>query len=78
MPCKDAEVRRRQAELDQLQLAYQWCVLHPATPDTGTAVWGGDGHLDADESLGGDGTPAVAAFAPEPLGLALGVPTRRR
>ena len=26
---KDAEARRRQAELDQLQLAYQWCVLHP-------------------------------------------------
>ena len=72
---KDAEVRRRQAELDQLQLAYQWCLLHPATPDTGTATWGGDAHLDADESLGGDGTPLVAAFAPEPLGLTLGVPT---
>jgi hypothetical protein len=72
---EDAEVRRRQAELDQLQLAYQWCVLHPATPDTGTAAWGGDGNVDAAESLGGDGTPLVAAFAPEPLGLALGVPT---
>ena len=65
-----------EAELDQLQLAYQWCVLHPATPDTGTAAWGGDGNLDTAESLGGDGTPTVAAFAPEPLGLALGVPTR--
>ena len=72
---KDNEVRRRAGRPRQLQLAYQWCVLHPATPDTGTAVWGGDGHLDTDESLGGDGTPAVAAFAPEPLGLALGVPT---
>ena len=26
-----------------------------------------------DESLGGDGTPAVAAFTPEPLALALGL-----
>ena len=38
-------------------------------------MWGGDGDLDADESLGGDGTPMVAAFAPEPFGLALGVST---
>ena len=66
---------RRQADLHQLHLAYQWCVLHPATADTGVAVWGGDGDLDADESLGGDGTPMVAAFAPEPFGLALGVST---
>jgi len=66
---------RREADLRQLQLAYQWCVLHPATADTGVAVWGGDGDLDADESLGGDGTPMVAAFAPEPFGLALGVST---
>ncbi len=72
---KNTETRRRQAELDQLHLAYQWCVLHPPTADTGVAVWGGDGDLDADESLGGDGTPMVAAFAPEPFGLALGVST---
>ena len=68
-------VRRREADLRQLHLAYQWCVLHPPTADTGVAVWGGDGDLDADESLGGDGTPMVAAFAPEPFGLALGVST---
>ena len=74
-PSRTPRYAAAQAELDQLQLAYQWCLLHPATPDTGTATWGGDGDLDADESLGGDGTPAVAAFAPEPLGLALGVPT---
>ena len=72
---RDNERTRREADLRQLQLAYQWCVLHPATADTGIAVWGGDGDLDADESLGGEGTPLVAAFAPEPLGLALGVPT---
>ena len=72
---RDNERVRREADLRQLHLAYQWCVLHPATADTGVAVWGGDGDLDADESLGGDGTPMVAAFAPEPFGLALGVST---
>ncbi|MGI8645703.1 MAG: HNH endonuclease signature motif containing protein [Nocardioides sp.] len=71
----DADRRERQAARDKLLLAYQWCVLHPATADTGVATWGSSGDLDADESLGGDGTPMVAAFAPEPLGLALGVPT---
>src|SRR6188768_3007080 len=72
---RDNERLRREADLRQLHLAYQWCVLHPPTADTGVAVWGGDGDLDADESLGGDGTPMVAAFAPEPFGLALGVST---
>jgi len=71
---RDNEVDRRRADLRQLELAYQWCVLHPATADTGVATWG-DPHLEADESLGGEGTPKVAAFAPEPLGLALGVST---
>ena len=50
------------------------CTPPPPTP--APRAWGGDGNLDADESLGGDGTPAVAAFAPEPLGLALGRPHR--
>ena len=71
----DADRREREAARDKLMLAYQWCVLHPATTDTGVATWGGDPHLEADESLGGEGTPWVAAFAPEPLGLALGVST---
>ncbi|GAB3787758.1 HNH endonuclease [Nocardioides ungokensis] len=69
----------RIAERDKLRAAAQWCVLHPATADTGTATWGGamllGGDLDGDESLGGDGTPAVSAFAPEPLAAVLGVAT---
>jgi len=70
---------RREADLRQLQLAYQWCVLHPATEDTGTAWWGHPrlpGDLDTDESLGGEGTPKVAAFTPEPFAAALGVSTQ--
>src|ERR671915_235346 len=72
------EVVRRRAELNQLLLALHWCLLHPATADTGVACWGHPalpGHLDADESLGGPGTPKVAAFTPEPFAAALGVST---
>ncbi|WP_180934143.1 hypothetical protein [Nocardioides ungokensis] len=51
----------------------------PRHRGTGTATWGGasllGGDLDGDESLGGEGTPAVSAFAPEPLAAALGVAT---
>ena len=53
-------------------LAAHWADLHPATADTGVETFGGAALL-ADESLGGDGTPLVAAFTPEPLALALGM-----
>ena len=68
----------REAERGKLRLAAQWCVLRPATTDTGVATWSGDllpGVLHEDESLGGEGTPAVSAFAPEPVAAALGVST---
>ncbi len=68
----------RADERDKLRLAAQWCVLHPATTETGVATWSGDalpGVLHVDESLGGEGTPAVSAFTPEPVAAALGVST---
>ena len=73
-----AERAERRAALDKLELALQWCVLHPATAQTGSAVWGDaglPGLTDCDEQLGGDGCPAVAAFAPEPFAAALGTST---
>ena len=68
----EAEQAERRAALRKLELAYQWAVLHPATADTGVETPGGPALL-ADESLGGDGTPAVAAFTAEPFALALGI-----
>jgi hypothetical protein len=62
----------REREFRKLQLAAHWADLHPATQDTGVETPGGPALL-ADESLGGDGTPAVAAFTPEPFALALGM-----
>ncbi|WP_180935902.1 hypothetical protein [Nocardioides ungokensis] len=66
----------RAAERGKLRIAAQWCVVHPATADTGIATWGGASLLDEDESLGGDGTPAVSAFAPEPWPPCSGWPLR--
>jgi hypothetical protein len=68
-----AEQAERRASFRKLQLAAHWADLHPATADTGVETFGGAAALMADESLGGDGTPAVAAFTPEPFALALGM-----
>ena len=68
----EAELAERRAALRKLELAAHWADLHPATHDTGVETFGGAALL-ADESLGGDGTPAVAAFTPEPFALALGM-----
>ena len=68
----EAEQAERRAAFRKLQLAAHWADLHPATADTGVETFGGAALL-ADESLGGDGTPAVAAFTPEPFALALGM-----
>jgi hypothetical protein len=73
----DAETAERRAALTKLDVALQWCVLHPATSETGAAVWGDAGlpGFDSGESLGGQGCPTIAAFAPEPFAAALGVST---
>src|SRR6478752_4173572 len=69
---RDNERELREREFLKLQLAAHWADLHPATANTGVETFAGAALL-ADESLGGDGTPAVAAFTPEPFALALGM-----
>lgn len=69
----EVEALLREAEVHKLRIAYQWAVAHPAldaceTP-SGPAL---PSVLTSPESLGGPGTPAVAAFTPEPLAVALG------
>jgi hypothetical protein len=63
----------REGEVHKLRIAYQWAVAHPAldaceTPD-GPAL---PAVLCEPETLGGAGTPAVAAFTAEPLAVAVG------
>ena len=74
---EDAETAARVAERRKLRLAAQWCVLHPATVDTGAATWADSGAaaLGCDEAIGGDGAPLVAAFTAEPFAAALGLST---
>ncbi len=72
----EAEAQSRAADRRKLRLAAHWCVLHPATPDTGTAAWGETGLPGLDgctDRLGGEGTPDLAAFSPEPFAVALGI-----
>jgi hypothetical protein len=72
----EAETAERRAEPTKPEVALQWCVVHPATVETGPAVWGDAGlpGFDSEESLGGQGCPTLA-FAPEPFAAALGVST---
>ena len=63
----------REGEVHKLRIAYQWAIAHPAldaceTP-SGPVL---PSVLTEPELLGGPGTPSVAAFTPEPLGVALG------
>lgn len=74
----ETEQALRVTQRRMLRLASHWCVLHPATPEAGSAVWGDSrlpGTADWEETLGGEGTPAVAAFSPEPFAAALGLST---
>ena len=67
----EAEQTERRAAFRN-SLAAHWADLHPATADTGVETPGGAALL-ADESLGGEGTPLVAAFTAEAFALALGM-----
>ncbi len=69
----EIEALLREAEVHKLRIAYQWAIAHPAldaseTP-SGPAL---PSVLTTPETLGGAGTPTVAAFTPEPLAAALG------
>ncbi len=69
----EAEQAERAAALLKLRLAHQWAVLHPATTETGVTTPTGAALdvLTKAETLGGEGTPTVAAFTPETLALHL-------
>ncbi|NYE35093.1 hypothetical protein F4692_000197 [Nocardioides cavernae] len=72
----EVEAVLREAEVHKLRIAYQWAVAHPALDSCHTPAGPAlPTALTEPETLGGAGTPAVAAFTPEPLGVALGCPT---
>ncbi|QBX57358.1 hypothetical protein EXE58_00005 [Nocardioides seonyuensis] len=70
----ECEAVLREAAVHQLRIAYEWAIAHPVVDAAETA------HgpvlpsvLEAPETLGGEGTPAVAAFTAEPLAVACGI-----
>ena len=69
----EVEALLREGEVHKLRIAYQWAVAHPAL-DACETVSGPvlPAVLSTPECLGGPGTPAVAAFTPEPLAAAMG------
>lgn len=69
----ETEAVLREAAVHQLRVAYQWAVSHPGL-DATEAPRGASlpGVLTEPETLGGAGTPLVAAFTSEPLGVAMG------
>ena len=60
--------------VEEVQLALQWALLHPAREDSPAAGWGWV-DLDADHPtpLAGPGTPLVDEFAPASLAAALSI-----
>jgi hypothetical protein len=77
----DADVAERRAGVAKLELALEWCLSHPVLDPSeagAVAVWGDagiPGTGEWDDTLGGAGTPLVAAYASEPFAAALGVST---
>ncbi|NYD41598.1 HNH endonuclease signature motif containing protein [Nocardioides panaciterrulae] len=72
----DLKIQGRAVDREKLRVVHHWCVLHPATRESGVATFDPShlpGVLYAQESLGGEGCPPVAAFTPEPLATTLGV-----
>ncbi len=63
----------REGEVHKLRIAYQWAVAHPAVDARETAAGPVlPAVLTEPETLGGAGTPEVAAFTSEPLAVAMG------
>ncbi|QBX54996.1 HNH endonuclease [Nocardioides seonyuensis] len=70
----ECEAVLREAAVHQLRIAYEWAISHPVI-DAAETVRGPvlPSVLGAPETLGGAGTPAVAAFTAEPLAVACGI-----
>lgn len=63
----------REGEVHKLRIAYQWAIAHPPVDERETAAGPVlPGVLTEPETLGGPGTPEVAAFTSEPLAVAMG------
>ena len=70
---RESEVSVREAERRRLRLARHWAERHVVTEVLDAAHWSDADLRDAEETIGGAGTPLIASACVEPLAAALGV-----
>jgi len=73
---RESEEQTRLADLRQLRLARHWAERHVVTEPLEAAHWSDADRRDIEETIGGPGTPMVAASCVEPLATTLGVSPR--
>jgi hypothetical protein len=73
---RESEQQAREAERRRLRLATHWAERHVVTEVLEAAHWSDADVRDIEETIGGPGTPMVAAACVEELAAALGVSSR--
>jgi hypothetical protein len=71
----DSELQSREADRRKLRLAREWALRKQVTEVRDAAHWCDGDSRDIEETIGGEGTPLVAAGSVEPFAAALGVGT---
>lgn len=73
---EDAELQCREADRRRLRYALEWARRHLVGDELDAAHWTDADLRDVEQTIGGEGTPLVAAACVEALATALGVSTR--
>ena len=73
---EDSELQDREAGRRKLRFAKEWAQRHLVTDQLAAAHWSDADLRDVEETIGGEGTPMVAAGCVEAFATALGVGTR--
>jgi hypothetical protein len=73
---RDSEVQAREADRRKLRLAVHWAERHVVSEPQDAAQWSDADLRDIEESIGGEGTPLIAAGCVEQLAVQLGVSAR--
>src|SRR5689334_25303435 len=73
---EESEVEARRADRRKLRLAVHFAERHVVSDVSEAAHWTDADRRDVEESIGGDGTPLIAAGCVEQVAVALGVSAR--
>ena len=73
---EDSELQSREADRRKLRFAKEWAQRHIVTDRLSAAHWSDADLRDVEETIGGEGTPMIAAGCVEAFASALGVGTR--